>query len=193
MDEKIKLIVNSFGDTRVKLNEPLSNHTYLHLGGPAKLFYIAFTQRELIKIVEMCRQFSIPFLVFGTGSKIAISDKGFEGAAIKNRTKNIQTLSVKGKVTRVGIGIAEALVEIDSGVSINKFIEYLNSQGLSTSEFINIPGTIGGNIVLNFFLQTKAESIKVLDQRNTVDVITARELDLRKHIILSAVFRIKAK
>lgn len=193
MDEKIKLIASSLGNTRVKFKEPLSNHTFLHLGGPAKLFYISFTQRELIKIIEMCRDLNLPFLLFGTGSKIAISDQGFNGVAIKNRTKNIQTLSIKGKVTRVGIGIAEALIEADSGLSINKFIEFLTSQSLSTSEFVNIPGTIGGNLFLNYFLQTRAESIKVLDQRNNIDVINSQELDFRKHIIISAVFRIKAK
>ncbi|MBI2600911.1 FAD-binding protein [Candidatus Daviesbacteria bacterium] len=193
MIDKVKLIINSFGETRVKANELLSNHTFLRIGGPASAFYIAFTQSELTKIIETCRDLKVPFLIFGTGSKIAISDQGFLGVAIKNRTKNIQTISVKGKVTKVGIGIAEALIEVESGVSINKFIEYLTSQNLSTYEFINIPGTIGGNLFLNHSLQTKVESIKVLDQGNTVDIINARDLDLRKHIILSAVFRIKAK
>lgn len=193
MDNKYKLIVDSFGKDRFKFNEPLKDYTALNIGGPAKLFFIAFTTLELIKIIDMCRQLNLPFFIFGTGSKIMISDQGFDELVIKVRTKNIQLLSVKGKVSKLGIGVEEALVEVESGVSINKFIEFLNSQGLSSEEFLNIPGSIGGNLFLNKSLQSRVKSIKVLDLRSDIDEISADELSLRKHIILSAVFMIKAK
>lgn len=193
MDSKYKLIVDSFGKNRFKFDEPLKDYTLLKVGGPAQFFFIAFTNQELIKIVEMCRQLKLLFFIFGTGSKIMISDQGFPGLVIKNRTKNIKTVSVKGKVSKFGIGVEEALIEVDSGVSISKFCEYLDSQGLSSLEFINISGTIGGNLFLSRFLQTKVKSIKVLDSASEIDDISAEDLSFKKHIILSAVFRIKAK
>lgn len=193
MDSRFKLIVDSFGKDRFKFNEPIKDYAALNMGGPAKLFFIAFTTHELIKVIRLCRQLSLPFFLFGTGSKILISDNGFDGLVIKNRTKNIQTVSIKGKVTKFGIGVEEALIEIDSGVSINKFAEYLDSQNLQNLEFKNLPGSIGGNLLISKFLQSRAKSIKILDLKSEFDEIEPLELSLKRHIILSATFKIKAK
>lgn len=192
MDSKYKLIVDSFGKDRFKFNEPLKDYTASGIGGPAKLFFIVFLERELVKIVGMCRQLKVPYFLFGTGSKILISDAGFDGLIIKNRTKNINTVSVKGKVTKFGIGVEEALIEVESGVSINKLVEYLNSQDLETAGF-TMSGSIGGNLFLSAFLQNQAKSIKVLDLKSDILRINALNLNLKRHIILSAVFKIKAK
>lgn len=190
---KFKLIIDSFGPDRFKFDEPIKDYTSSGMGGKAKLFFIAFTTAELVKIINMCRQLKLPFFIFGTGSKIMISNADNLGLVIKNRTKNIQTISVKGKVTKFGIGVDEALIEVDSGVSISKFCEYLDSQNLEISEFKSTPGSIGGNLFLNNFLQIKAKSIKVLDLESTIWDIEPKELSLNKHIILSGIFRIKAK
>lgn len=193
MDSKFKLIIDSFGKDRFKFDEPLKDYTFLNVGGPSKLFFIAFTTPELIKIIKMGRELKLPIFVFGTGSKIMMSDAGFDGLVIKNRTKNIQTVSVKGKVTKSGIGVEEALIEVDSGISINKFCEYLDLQGLDSMEFTHLPGSIGGNLFLSRFLQSKVKSIKVLDWLSEIEQIQVEDLSLKKHIILSAIFRIKAK
>lgn len=193
MDNKYKLIVDYFGKDRFKFNEPLKEYTALQAGGPADLFFISFTTSELIKIITMCRELKLPLFIFGTGSKILISDYGFRGVVIKNRTKSIKTVSVKGKVSKFGIGVEEAMVEVDSGVSMNKFCEYLDVTELSTAEFIGMPGSIGGNLFLSKFLQSKVKSIKVLDLASETEEISAEGLNPKKHIILSAVFRIRAK
>ncbi len=193
MDSKFKLIIDSFGSDRFKFHEPLKNYTALNSGGEASVFFIAFTTSELIKIIKMCRELKIPCFLFGTGSKIMISEIGFNGLVIKNRTKNIQTVSVKGKVSRLGIGVEEALIEVDSGVSMNKFAESLKAQNLSSLSFKDTPGSIGGNLFLNLSLQIKAKSIKVLTSDSEVEVIGPADLRSRLHIILSAVFNIKAK
>ncbi len=193
MDSKFKLIIDSFGSDRFKFNEPLKNYTALNSGGKASVFFIAFTTLELIKIVKMCRELKITFFVFGVGSKIMISEAGFDGLVIKNRTKNIKTISVKGKVTKFGIGVEEALIEVDSGVSLSKFAEFIKSQNLLQEGFLGLPGTIGGNLFLSGFLQKAAKSIKILDSNSEIDEISADSLSIKKHIILSAVFRVKAK
>ena len=193
MDKKFKLIIDSFGKDRFKFDEPLKDYTALHIGGPAKLFFIAFTTDELVKIIGMCRDLNLPLFLFGTGSKIMISDVGFNGLVIKNRTKNIQTISVKGKVSRFGIGVEEALVEVDSGVSMSKFAEELEKQNLSAEGFKGTPGSIGGNLLVNSFLQSKAKSIKVLSENIEIEDTDPGSLNMKRHIILSAIFRIKAK
>lgn len=193
MDSKYKLIIDSFGKDRFKFNEPLKDYTASGVGGPAKIFFIAFTDRELVKIISMCRQLKVPYFLFGSGSKIMISDLGFDRLVIKNRTKDIQTVSVKGKVTKFGIGVEEALIEVESGVSMAKWVEYLNSQGLETAEFTSIPGTIGGNLFISRFLQNRTKSIKVLNLKSEIEGINIEILNPKKHIILSAVFKIKSK
>lgn len=191
MDNKFKLIVDSFGSDRFKFNELIKDYTALKVGGPAKFFFIAFNSLEFIKIIKMCRELKLPFFVFGTGSKIMMSDNGFNGLVIKNRTKNIQTVSVKGKVTKFGIGVEEALIEVDSGVSINKFIEFLDSQKLSSKQFQGIPGSIGGSLFLSRFLQMSVKSIKVLDSDSEIEQISPIDLNVKKHIIISAIFKVK--
>lgn len=193
MESKFKLIIDSFGADRFKSNEALTDYTTLNSGGFARLFFIAFITSELIKIIKMARELKLPIFVFGTGSKIMISEAGFDGLVIKNRTKNIQTISVKGKVTKFGIDVEEALIEVDSGVSINKFVEYLQSQKLSYEGFSGIPGSVGGNLFLSNFLQKAAKSIKVLDSDDSIEEISADILSPKRHIILSAVFKVKAK
>jgi len=193
MDNKYKLIVDSIGADRFKFDEPIKNYTSLEVGGMAKLFFIAFTIRELIKIITMSRELKLPYFLFGTGSKMMISDVGFDGLVIKNRTKEIHTVSVKGKVSKFGIGIEEAMVEVESGVSMKKFAEVLDSEGLQSYAFANLPGSVGGNLFVNNLLQRWAKSIKVLDHQSHIWEIEPWELSLKKHIILSSIFRIKAK
>lgn len=193
MDHKFKLLVDSFGADRFKFDQPLKDYTTLLSEGNAKLFFIAYKTSEIVKVIKICRELNIPYFIFGTGSKIMISKSGFDGLVIKNRTSDIQTVSVKGKVTKFGIGIEEALIEVESGLSINKFCQYLDSHDLESQEFSNMPGTIGGNLFLNRFLQSKAKSIKILDWVSEIEKIPIEELNLKKHIILSAVFRIKSK
>lgn len=193
MNSKYKLIIDSFGKERFKFSEPLSSYTASGIGGPAAIFFIAFTESELVKVVEMCRELKLDYFLFGTGSKIAISEQGFNGLVIKNRTKNIYTVSVKGKVTKFGIGVDAALIEVSSGVSMTKFVDYLNSQGLESSGFIGMSGSIGGNLFLSKFLQSAVKSLKVLNLDSEIEEIAVEHLHPKRHIILSGVFRIKAK
>lgn len=199
METNFKLIIDSFGKERFKLNQPLKQYSALGVGGPVRLFFIAFKTTELVKLIRLCYELNLPFFIFGTGSKIMISDNGFDGLVIKNRTQDINIISFKGKISKrgylksIGIGIEEALIEVDSGVSIGKFIEFLNNQGLETAEFTNLPGSIGGNLFLSKILQSKVKSIKVLTLIGQIEEIEAEELHLKRHVILSAVFKIKAK
>lgn len=196
MDSKIsgvKLIADAFGTDKVKLDEPLSEHMATQLGGPAKLFFVAIHPNEIIRMVIMARSLKIPILIFGTGSKMMISDGGFDGVAIKNRTSKISIIGVKGKVNKAGVGVDEAMVEVESGVPISKLIEFLDNQGLDSNQLRNIPGTIGGNLTLSQILLDLVQKIKVLDNDNDAVEVEKNNLSLRRHIILSVVFKFRTK
>jgi UDP-N-acetylmuramate dehydrogenase len=192
MDDKIKLIAQTFGMDKVKLDEPLSDYTVLKSTGIAKLFFVAFTTHEIFRMVTIASDLEIPVFVFGTGSKIVMNQADFNGVVIKNRTQNIQVLGVKGKVSRDGIGVEEALIEVEGGVSIKKLVEFLGKQNLETSEIASIPGTIGGNLFLSAPLQRRVKSIKVIEG-GEIEEIEIADLSLQKHIVLSAVFRFKSR
>ena len=193
MENKIKLITDSFGKEKFKFDEPVKAHTALSVGGPAKLFFVAVQVREIIRIVSEARKLKLAFLVFGTGSKMMISDNGFDGLIIKNRTKNIAVVGVKGKVSKMGVGVDEAFVEVDSGVSINLLVEFLNKQSLQSEDLENLPGSVGGNLFINAHFQNKCKNIKVILQDTEEEDIEVASLSLSKHIILSAVFKFKSK
>lgn len=193
MHEKLRIITKTFGEEKFKFNENLKYQTALQKDRTAALFFVSFSQKELVKLITICSELDVPYIVIGTGSKVVFSDDDFPGLVIKNRTRDIATISVKGKVTRVGIGVEEAVLEVDSGVSIDKFIEYLDKEKLSSEEFKATSGTIGGNIFVSEILQNRAKSIKVLDLNLEVEQIQPSELSLKNHIVLSVIFKIKAK
>lgn len=193
MDDKLKIISSIFGQNQIKLNESLFSHTAHQSGGEAKLFFIAYRISDLMKIVQSCRELKIPFFVFGTGTKMDFSDQGFDGVVIQNRTQNMQVVGVKGKASRVGIGVDEALIEADSGVSMQKLVEFLDQQGLVGLEIKGLAGSLGGNIFFSFALQRKVVSVKVLNEFNHVEEIKPQPLNIKKHIVLSATLKFKAK
>ena len=192
MEDKIKILIDSFGEERVKRNEKLSYHTFSKLGGDAEGFYIATSQKELVDILDVCYQLKIPVLVLGAGTKMMISDKGIKGLVIKNRTSSTKIGAIKGKVGRQGIGVEEAMVEVDSGVSISKINEFLREQKLQEISGISSEhATLGGSIFLDTALQSKVSQIKVWEKGDVYN-IGISELKRMDHIVLSLVLKVKA-
>jgi UDP-N-acetylmuramate dehydrogenase len=191
-DAKLKLLTDTLSPERVKEQEKLSHHTFSKLGGPAQYFYIATTQKELINALNTAYELKIPFYLLGAGTKFLIPQKGFLGLTIKNRTSHIKVGGVKGKVGKNGIGVEEALVEVDSGVTLGKINEFLKSQNLK--EIIGISSlhaTVGGALFLDPVLIKLTQKITIWEQGDVFD-ISPEELKRNKHIIISAIIRIKA-
>ena len=131
---KIDLLKSELGGERVKSDINISEHLITKFTGKALGFYIATTTRELIKAITSCRLLKLKFFLIGSGSKVAISKDGFLGLVIKNRADNLKISAIKGKVGRGGIGIEEAFVEADSGVSLDGLSEYASKQNLTGFE-----------------------------------------------------------
>lgn len=193
MEEKIKFLVNNLGFARLKEDELLKYHTYNQLGGTADFFYIATTQRELEQILKMVFDLKIPYLILGNGTKLVLPENGFRGLVIKNRTGIIKIGGVKGKVSPTGIGVEEALVEVDSGVSINKLNEFLQKQHLRSLQGISsLHSSVGGSIFLDPVLQEQTQKIKIWED-NEIKEIESEELKRDGQVVLSVVLKIKAQ
>ncbi len=191
MEDRLKLLIQSFGEERFKRNEELIHHTFSKSKGRAECFYIATTQNELIKILDTSSELSIPYFVFGSGTKLLVSST-LKGLVIKNRTSGIKVAGVKGKIVQTGIGVEEAFIEADSGVSLGKLNEFVKKEKLKEIDgFSSLHSTIGGAIFLDPLLRGATQSLKVWHEGEVLD-IKLPELK-RDHIVLSVIFKFKAK
>ncbi len=119
-------------------NEPLSEHTYFHIGGPADVMAVPSDGRELAELLSLTREGSVPIFVLGMGTNVLFSDRGFRGLIIKLGA-GFTSISESG-----GDVIAGA------GVRLSKLLNFCSSRGLSGLEPLTmIPGSVGGSVIGN--------------------------------------------
>lgn len=190
MEERLKLITQTIGVERFKWQEKLKAYTFSKSEGVAECFYIVTLQRELIQILEICHDLKVPYFLFGSGTKILLTNK-VPGLVIKNRTSGIKVAGVKGKVSKDGINMEQAMIEADSGISLKKLNEFVTDQKLQSIDgFSSLNSTVGGAIFLDPLLRGATQSLKVWDD----DEVTEIKLDelKRSMVVLSVIFRFKA-
>ncbi len=200
------IIIQSLGPDRLKLNEPLAKHTYFKLGGPADLFYEAKTKDELASAVQSAILYKVPYLVIGGGSNILVTDVGFRGLVIKNKTTGISLKGFAGGVEKGKLDLKEAIISADSGVPANLLIRYTLDQGLSGLEdMLGLPGTVGGAVYNNSHHLDKLWGdhiieVEYIDQEGKIKKYTQKDLQFdydysifhkTKEVILSASFQLK--
>ncbi len=190
---KLNLILRSIGPERFKLSEPLEAHTFSKSQGIAEGFYVATSVNELTKIMDLAFELKIPYFILGAGTKSLISDSGMRGLVVKNRTSQIKILAFKGKVGREGIGLSEATLEVNSGVSLQKLNDYLVQQKLEAINGISSKiSTVGGSIFLDPAIREKTEKVRVWEQGEVID-IEIYELKKVQHVVLSVLLKLKAQ
>lgn len=135
---------------RLKENEPLASYTTFKIGGPARFFFEAQTAEDLTKAAVVAQELEIPYFILSGGSNLLVSDEGFDGLIIRNKTDKIRILGYKGSIKRQASNVKEALVEAESGVLLNRLVRFTLDEGLTGLEyFLGIPGTVGGGIYIN--------------------------------------------
>jgi UDP-N-acetylmuramate dehydrogenase len=121
----------------VLLDVPLAGHTTFKIGGPADLFLEVDSEAELIRAIKLSKKHKINWFLLGGGSNVLISDLGFRGLVIKNRSSSIEL-------------IGPNKIRAQSGVKLSQLARFTEANNLSGLEFIySIPGTLGGGIKHN--------------------------------------------
>ena len=181
---------------KLKFNYSLKNHTWLNIGGKAKIFFVPETLSELREFLLRLNNKNSSFFTIGAGSNLLISEN------IQNRIfiklgKNFNKISLtKDNVIIAGCSI------LDKNVS-----NFACENHLSGLEFLScIPGSIGGGIRMNsgcFGTEFKDVllSVQVIDLNGNVHTINSknikfdyRKTDLPKNLIfLSASFKTSKK
>lgn len=125
---------------KIFLNEPMSKHTSLKIGGPAEAFIRATTVEEVKTVVNSANKNNIQLHVIGNGSNLIVKDEGIEGIVLKPQLTQINIKEENNNVK----------VSVGSGVVLGTLAQKLMHNGISGFEELSgIPGTIGGAVRMN--------------------------------------------
>lgn len=133
---------DGFPEPRTVPESPLlSEHTSFHIGGPAKHFVIARTERELIDAVTEADEAGEPLLVLSGGSNVLISDTGFDGTVVR-----VDTHGIQAEVSACG----GAVVGVAAGEVWDDFVAFaVQNQWRGPEALSGIPGLVGSTVVQN--------------------------------------------
>ena len=117
--------------------EPLREHTTLHVGGPAKRLLLPASAGELAELCALLRHLGEKPLILGNGSNVLAPDAGIDGTVIV--TKKAEAVKARGET-----------VEAECGAALTRVSAFAGEQGLTGLEFAyGIPGTLGGALIMN--------------------------------------------
>ena len=120
------------------VNEPMSAHTTLKLGGPADYLVFPRNEREITALFAEAGACNVPVTVIGHGSNLLVLDGGIRGLVI-SIGRNMREITRKGNVITAQAGAMLGSVAAEAAES-----------GLTGLEFASgIPGTVGGGVVMN--------------------------------------------
>ena len=119
----------------------LADYTTLGLGGPAKIFVSADTERALIHAVRSADKAGEPALLLGGGSNLVIADAGFPGTVIHVNTRGL---------TFVDAGDGAVNVTVAAGADWDDVVASAVGEGLAGLEPLSgIPGRAGATPIQN--------------------------------------------
>ncbi len=202
LDNQIQEKLLEFFKGRIRVNEYLSRHTYIKIGGQVDLFLNPINIEELKKTVQFLNQENIPWVIIGKGSNLLAGDHRHSITVIELNSDFFKSLFIQAD-----------LVYAAAGVSLASFIAFNKNNRLSGSEFLaGIPGSIGGAVFMNAgsrglyplssgkvcSVADIVVKIQVMDKNGNISIIARRDIDfsyrdcgLSDQIIIAAWFKLK--
>lgn len=125
-------------DGTILPDEPLSRHTTLRVGGPARWYCRVKTEEGLSTVLRSATESGSPLALLGMGSNVVAADAGFPGWVVR----------LEGDFLR--IEIAEDRLTAGGGAALGGACAAAARAGLSGLEPISgIPSSIGGAVRIN--------------------------------------------
>ncbi|MDP2683695.1 MAG: UDP-N-acetylmuramate dehydrogenase [bacterium] len=178
--------------TGIVEKEVLAPYTSFKIGGPAKYFFVAKSNKDVIKAIKIAKENEINYFILGNGSNILVSDKGFDGLVIKMENTSIE--------------IKDEFVTAEAGVKVQKLIRETITNNLSGLEYlIGIPGTLGGGVAgnigtPNLWIDKNLVEVYILNSKNMEETLLKSQCDFSyrysrfknndQEIILGAKFKL---
>lgn len=126
-----------FTQAKIKLFEPMKNHTGYRVGGAAKFYAEADSLYGINVLSSLCKKYRVPYKVLGNGTNVLFSDQGYDGLVI-NFKKLCDVFFKRDEVRAM------------AGASLDKLIKFAFEHRLSGVEALaGIPATVGGAVVMN--------------------------------------------
>lgn len=169
---EIKNILSEYcGEENVIANAPMKEHTCFKVGGPVDILVTPSNADQIAKIISVCGDYKVPYLVLGNGSNVLVKDGGIEGVVIK--LENMNNIEVNGDE-----------IKADSGAMLAKVSKAALENDLTGAEFAcGIPGTIGGAVFMNAGayngeMSQIMKEAEVIDKDGKIFTLSAEELEL---------------
>ncbi|OGP32349.1 MAG: UDP-N-acetylenolpyruvoylglucosamine reductase [Deltaproteobacteria bacterium GWC2_42_11] len=124
---------------RILFDVPMKDYTSFRIGGPADVMVFPKGEDDLREILSFVQLKDFPVLFIGSGTNLLVRDGGIRGVVI-NLSDGFRDMQWKG----------EDEVTAGAGVKLSEIVNECRKRGLAGLEFaVQIPGTIGGAVVMN--------------------------------------------
>lgn len=118
--------------------EPLAEHTWYKIGGPADLLIFPRKINEVENILQLAHQAGLSVFIIGAGANLLVSDDGFRGIVI----------SLSRYLHK--FGLTDNILTSESGADLQKLVNFTINEGFQGFEYLTgIPGTLGGALAMN--------------------------------------------
>jgi len=164
-----ELILNINGKTLK--GEPLKEHTYFKIGGPAEIFVEPENIVELKKVFELIRKYKTNYYIIGNGTNLLFSDDGFKGVIVKIGEK-FNYIKKDDKLITVG-----------AGTLLSVLAKFLANECFTGFEFASgIPGYIGGAVCMNAGayggeMKDVVKKVRCIDSNGNIFEFSNEEMD----------------
>ena len=171
LSKRLEEILTGEG-SKLRLQEPMKEHTTFRIGGPASYYVCPSGEEELRQVLGLCKEQQVPWTVLGNGSNLLVSDRGFEGVVI-SMSESWSFCRIEGERLVAG-----------GGELLSRAARYAAADSLEGMEFAaGIPGTVGGALVMNAGaygseIRDILEWARVMTPEGDILVLNAEELEL---------------
>ncbi|MBU3142523.1 UDP-N-acetylmuramate dehydrogenase [Clostridium sp. CF012] len=174
MNKYVELFKNLYeviDRANIMIDEPMKNHTYFKVGGPADILVTPDDISEIQAVIKICKENGVKYYLIGNGSNLLVKDGGIRGVVIK--------LSKIDKIE-----VQENKIIAQSGATLYNVAEVALGSGLKGMEFASgIPGSIGGAAAMNAGaydgeMSMVIESMIAIDDKGELLTLTNGEMEL---------------
>ncbi len=141
------------------LYEPLSRHTTLRVGGPARFWAEPTTETSFARLVIFANRYRLPVFVMGRGSNLLVRDGGIDGLVIHPNGGDFAKVEVNVEAFEITAGAAVGLKRLCGAAAKAEIGGFEWMEG--------IPGAVGGSLRMN----AGAMGIETFDQVVRVRIV----------------------
>ncbi|MFA5611569.1 MAG: UDP-N-acetylmuramate dehydrogenase [Anaerolineaceae bacterium] len=163
-----------FGE-RLHEDVRMTTYTTTRVGGAVAGFISINSSREMELALTTLWELDVPYHILGSGSNLLVSDSGYEGIILHNRSHNI----------KINTKVDPPLVLAESGAGLGELAQLASRRGVSGFEWANsIPGTVGGAVYGNAGahgsdVSEMLQSVLIITREGGSQLLTNQDMDFQ--------------